>query len=104
MKMWKKGAIIGAVWSLVSALPMTGLFYIGLEYMNGDVSKLPDMMVNILVIPVYMAYFYFSKSYYFILSILIGTFIGSIIGLSIEKYKQRSAIRENKEASNDNKE
>ncbi|MEE9176398.1 MAG: hypothetical protein V3U19_09530 [Thermodesulfobacteriota bacterium] len=104
MKAWKKGAIIGVVWGLIS-------FIIGSQFVLRPISMgQPTLTTQILLAP-----FFVSINIIILLiqtriqtgvdvavglsllsiplSILISALIGSMIGFAFEKYKQR---RDNK--------
>jgi hypothetical protein len=99
VRAWKKGAVIGAVWGLISTVYS---FFIGYAIIAGHDFQLP-LGVNAIILPTHLA----AKLQVFLdkiglpiwgssplivglfLSILFAISIVSIIGFAIEKYKQK---------------
>lgn len=106
MKAWKKGAIIGAVWGIISSLP----FFIRIQILSEIEPNLIIiftfpmslavfflLIIDILGFPFYYLSVFFIEFASILLSILFGAIIGSIVGISMQKYKER---RESNASSN----
>jgi len=86
MKIWMKGAIVGAVWGLISFIPMAYCAFS--DYCN---TNYPPLSLRVISFPVYFG----SKIFPEIgligvpISILIGALIGGSIGCLYDLYRGR---------------
>ncbi|MHA2219705.1 MAG: hypothetical protein ACXACY_27675 [Candidatus Hodarchaeales archaeon] len=97
MKSWQKGAVIGGIWGIIS------IFGITLSAFNWAITRHSKSLVSlalntkIVFAPAYITLRLLETDpipdllgiIFISLPILIGALIGSIIGLAIEKYRQR---------------
>ena len=81
MKTWKKGAIIGGIWGLLSIIPYS--------YMSTFNNPLSKILLTIIGLPVFLSLIMnLHFLYVFIASPIIGIIIGAGMGYIIESIKE----------------
>jgi hypothetical protein len=91
MVVWKKGAVIGGIWGMITGFIWRKVLPSSQEQISliENIIFSPPILSNYYILdPLYFFYTGPSLEAVLVFSILIGGFIGLIIGLSIEKYKQ----------------
>jgi hypothetical protein len=108
MKAWKKGALIGGLWGLLSLI-IVSIISVGAMVeipSENNISISDSKLITIIIFPTFLMLYLFEnliKGFsglrigsipaelfiILILTIIIGASIGSIIGWGIEKFKQR---------------